>query len=153
VARCPQNHDFCSIEPVSTSSAFSRALRLPDFGLPDDADDEADMFSVSVDNGLTIVTENDRHFVNAMRKAASRSGRTNCTGDGFGVIVPNHRSDINLRELMRRLHYNKQSISLDDVRRNNLRVSLGERQHHFSALPRCKFCLSNTTDARAVAPI
>ncbi len=128
---------------------FPGAVLLGDYGLPDNADDESDIFPVATDNGLTIVTENDRHFVAAMRRASQRSGRTNCAGDGFGIVVPNERKDIVFADLTRRLHFNGVHITWDDVRRFNLRVSVGARSTEISALPRCKFCLADTADARA----
>jgi hypothetical protein len=128
---------------------FPGAVRLRDFSLADDADDERDIFPVATDYGLTIVTENDRHFIAAMRRASQRSGRVNCAGEGFGIVVPNHRTDIVFADLTRRLHYNGVHITWDDVRRYNLRVSVGERAIDVSALPRCKFCLADTADARA----
>lgn len=125
------------------------ALCLRDLGLPDDADDERHIFPAAVDGALTIVTENDRHFIAAMRKASARSGRVYCRGDGYGIIVPNHRRDVVFADFDRRLHLNGQHISLEDVRRFNLRVSLGEREYHVSRLPRCKFCTEQTSDAYA----
>lgn len=128
---------------------FPGAVRLRDFGLPDDADDERDIFPLAVDYGLTIISENDRHFIAAMRRASQRSGRINCAGDGFGIVVPNHRSDIAFDDLTRRLHFNGVHVSWADVRRFNLRVSIGERATEISALPRCKFCIADTWDSRA----
>jgi hypothetical protein len=127
---------------------FPGALRLRDVGLADRADD-TEIFRAAIEKSLTIITENDRHFIEAMRKAASRSGRENCTGDGFGIIVPNHRTDISFGNLGRRLHFRGRHILMEDVRLYNLRVSLGEREHHISPLPRCKFCLARTSGARA----
>jgi hypothetical protein len=121
---------------------------VEDFGLrPDAGDDE--ILRIAVEHGLTLVTENDRHFVGLMRQGSARTGRVNCTGDGFGIVVPNHRTDIIFRDLTRRLHLKGKPIHWADVRIFNLRVSLGQLDPSVTALARCKFCVEDTRSLRA----
>ncbi len=127
---------------------FPGACFVGDFGLPDYADDSI-IFQTAVDYGLTLVTENDRHFFRLMRRASAQTGRANCSGDGFGIVVPNHRTDIYFDDLTRRLHFRTLFITWGDVRTFNLRVSVGERHPDVAPLPRCKFCIGNTSTPRA----
>lgn len=70
-------------------NVFPGAVLLTDFGLDDDADDEADIFPVAWDSALTIVTENDRHFIAAMRRASEPGKRrvpATATVSSFQII-------------------------------------------------------------------
>jgi hypothetical protein len=84
-----------------------------------------------------------------MRQGSARTGRTNCAGDGFGIVVPNHRRDIVFEDLTRRLHLNDKLVTWDDVRTFNLRVSVRHRDASVTELARCKFCVEDTLSPRA----
>ena len=118
---------------------FPQSVTTIDAGLAPDAPDET-IFNYACEYGMTIVTENDRHFRELMLRAAQRSGKSNCAGDGFGLVVPNHRNDIKFRDLTRRLKYEGRLLTWDEVQTLNLRVSVLERSAELSPMPRCKFC-------------
>ena len=80
------------------TASFPQSTTTVAAGLPEDASDDH-IFRYACEYGMTIVTENDRHFHELMVRAANRSGRENCAGDGFGLVVPNHRTRVDFRAL------------------------------------------------------
>ncbi len=108
------------------AAAFPQSMTTIAAGFSPEASDE-DIFDYACAYGMTVVTENDRHFRDLMQRAAQRSGKSNCAGDGFGLVVPNHRNSINFRDLTRRLKYNGRLVTWHKVRTLNLRVSILER--------------------------
>lgn len=108
----------------------------------DEAATDKEIFDFATSKQLTIVTQDDADFTAIMRHAMHTSGRTNCAGEGYGLLVPNSVNTISFGDVTRRLHFAGKQIDWVDVRIFNLKVSLGkERDPIVSTLPRCKHCI------------
>jgi len=119
---------------------------LRTFRLDQDADD-AHIFELACDEALTIITQDDADFTEIMRRAMHTSGRRNCAGEGYGLLIPNSLTRLNFDDVTRRLHFEGAKIDWVDIRIFNLKVSLGKgRDPIVSPLPRCRHCVAESNE-------
>ena len=119
---------------------------LRTFGL-DEKTADSEIFQLASERGLTLITQDDDDFVTLMRRAMHTSGRRNCAGEGYGLLVANSLTSLNFRDVTQRLRLGREKIDWDDVSIFNLKVSLGKgRDPIVSPLPRCKHCVAASNE-------
>jgi hypothetical protein len=82
---------------------------LQTFQLDEDATD-GEIFDLATGKQLTVITQDDADFTAIMRHAMHTSGRTNCAGEGYGLLVLNSVRSLSFDDVTRRLHFADKQI-------------------------------------------